>query len=69
MASSSLDSVEVGQTFTFTKTVGETINSLDKERGRSTARVDVFNHEKELVAVAEHITRWAKMLSSAGKAI
>lgn len=69
MASSSLDFVEVGQTFTFAKTVAETINSVDKERGRSTAKVEVFIQKKELVAGAKHIMRWAKMLSSAGKAV
>jgi acyl dehydratase len=48
-----------------TVTARYTIISVDKERGRSTAKVEVFNQHKELVAVSEHIMRWAKKLSSA----
>jgi len=42
MAKSGLDTVKVGDTYRFAKTVGET----------------------DIVAVAEHIMRWAKKLSS-----
>jgi 3-hydroxybutyryl-CoA dehydratase len=38
---------------------------VDKTAGRSVAKVEVFNQHGELVAVAEHIMRWAKKLSSA----
>jgi len=44
-----------------------TVIAVDKERGRSTAKVEVFNQHMELVAVSEHIMRWAKKLSSAGE--
>jgi acyl dehydratase len=50
-----------------TVTCRYTVISVDKERGRSTAKVEVFNQHKELVAVSEHIMRWAKKLSSAGE--
>lgn len=48
-----------------TITARYTITSIDKERGRSVAKVEVFNQHNELVAVSEHIMRWAKKLSSA----
>ena len=48
-----------------TITARYTIASIDKERGRSVAKVEVFNQHNELVAVGEHIMRWAKKLSSA----
>ena len=41
-----------------------TVASVDKERGRSVAKVEVINQTGELKAVAEHIMRWAKKLSS-----
>ncbi|TWF59158.1 MaoC family dehydratase [Neorhizobium alkalisoli] len=44
------------------------IASVDKERGRSVAKVEVFNQNNELVAVSEHIMRWAKKLSSSAEA-
>lgn len=47
-----------------TITAHYTIASVDKERGRSVAKVEVFNQNDELVAVSEHIMRWAKKLSS-----
>jgi acyl dehydratase len=50
-----------------TITARYTVSSVDKERGRSTAKVEVMNQRKELVAVAEHIMRWAKKLSSASQ--
>jgi 3-hydroxybutyryl-CoA dehydratase len=51
--------------------LGDTITAhyevieVDKERGRSIAKVEVTNQNGELVAVAQHIMRWAKKLSSA----
>ena len=51
-----------------TVTTHYTVSSVDKEKGRSIAKVESFNQKKELVAVAEHIMRWAKKLSSAEKA-
>jgi 3-hydroxybutyryl-CoA dehydratase len=38
---------------------------VDKAAGRSVAKVEVVNQHGELVAVAEHIMRWAMKLSSA----
>ena len=51
-----------------TVTTHYTVSSVDKDKGRSIAKVESFNQKKELVAVAEHIMRWAKKLSSAEKA-
>lgn len=42
------------------------VTKVDKERGRSVAKVEVVNQHGETVAVAEHIMRWAKKLSTAG---
>jgi 3-hydroxybutyryl-CoA dehydratase len=47
-----------------TITVTYTVIGVDKERGRSVAKVEVTNQTGELKAVAEHIMRWAKKLSS-----
>ena len=55
-----LKPVRLGDTVTVTYTV----TTVDKERGRSVARVEVTNQAGELKAVAEHIMRWAKKLSS-----
>jgi len=41
------------------------VTSVDKENGRSLADVEVVNQHGDTVAVAEHIMRWAKKLSSA----
>ena len=51
-----------------TITAHYTIATVDKERGRSVAKVEVFNQHDELVAVSEHITRWTKKLASASEA-
>lgn len=56
-----LKPVKLGDTIT----VHYTIASVDRERGRSVAKVEVINQDGELKAVAEHIMRWAKKLSSA----
>ena len=47
-----------------TVTVKYTVTKIDKEAGRSVAKVEVLNQDGELKAVAEHIMRWAKKLSS-----
>jgi 3-hydroxybutyryl-CoA dehydratase len=47
-----------------TVTVTYTVTGVDKERGRSVAKVEIVNQEGELKAVAEHVMRWAKKLSS-----
>ena len=52
-----------------TVTTRYTVASIDKEKGRSVAKVEAFNQKNELVAVAEHIMRWAKKLSSTGEAL
>ena len=57
-----LKPVKLGETIT----VHYTVAAVDRERGRSVAKVEVKNEKDELVAVAEHIMRWAKKLSSAG---
>jgi 3-hydroxybutyryl-CoA dehydratase len=49
-----------------TITVHYTVASVDRERGRSVAKVEAMNQRGELVAVAEHIMRWAKKLNSDG---
>jgi len=51
-----------------TVTVTYTVTSVDKERGRSVAKVEVIDQRGELKAVAEHIMRWAKKLSSSSAA-
>jgi acyl dehydratase len=48
-----------------TITAHYTVESIDKAQGRSTAKVKVVNQHGDTVAVAEHIMRWAKKLSSA----
>ena len=55
-----LKPVMLGDTVTVTYTVA----NVDREKGRSTAKVEAFNQKNELVAVAEHVMRWAKKLSS-----
>ena len=55
-----LKPVRLGDTVTVTYTVF----SVDKERGRSVAKVEAFDQNGELKAVAEHIMRWSKKLSS-----
>jgi 3-hydroxybutyryl-CoA dehydratase len=48
-----------------TVTVHYVVATVDKERGRSIADMEVFNQKKELVAVGQHVMRWAKKLSVA----
>ena len=55
-----LKPVRLGDTVTVTYTV----SSVDKERGRSIAKIEAFDQNGELKAVAEHIMRWSKKLSS-----
>jgi len=45
-----------------TVTVHYTVIRVDKERGRSIAKVEVVNQRNETVAVGEHVMRWAKKL-------
>ena len=47
-----------------TVNVAYTVSSVDRARERSIAKVEVKNQHGELVAVAEHIMRWAKKLKS-----
>lgn len=49
-----------------TVTVHYTVAEVDKERGRSVAKVEAMNQRGEMVAVGQHIMRWAKKLSPAG---
>ena len=49
-----------------TITVHYTVASVDRARGRSVAKVEAVNQKGELVAVAEHVMRWAKKLNSDG---
>jgi 3-hydroxybutyryl-CoA dehydratase len=53
--------VPLGDTVTVTYTVTE----VDRARGRSVAKVEAINQRGEVVAVSEHIMRWAKKLSGA----
>lgn len=48
-----------------TVTVQYAVTSVDRERGRSIAKIECLNQNGEIVAVAEHIMRWARKLSSA----
>lgn len=52
-----------------TVTTVYTVASVDKEAGRSVARVECFNQRGELLAVGEHIMRWAKKLSSSTRTV
>jgi 3-hydroxybutyryl-CoA dehydratase len=54
-----LKPVKLGDTIT----VQYTVSGVDRDRGRSVAKVEVLNQHGELTAVAEHIMRWAKKLS------
>ena len=59
-----LKPVRLGDTVTVTYTV----SSVDKDRGRSVAKVEAVDQNGELKAVAEHIMRWSKKLSSNAEA-
>ncbi|WP_255448598.1 MaoC/PaaZ C-terminal domain-containing protein [Telmatospirillum sp. J64-1] len=48
-----------------TVTVYYTVDSIDREAGKSTAKIEVFNQRDELLAVGTHVMRWAKKLSQA----
>lgn len=45
-----------------TVTVHYTVSQVDKQRGRSIAKVEAINQHNETVAVGEHLMRWAKKL-------
>ncbi len=51
-----------------TITTHYTVIAVDRERGRSVAKVESINQRGETVAVSEHIMRWAKKLSVATEA-
>jgi acyl dehydratase len=52
-----------------TITVEYVVTSVDKEAGRSRAKVEVTNQRGEMIAVSEHIMRWSrKLLNSEGEA-
>jgi len=51
-----------------TVTIVYTVAAVDRARGRSVAKVEALNQHGELVAVAEHIMRWAKKLASGAPA-
>lgn len=53
--------VEIGDTIT----VEYTVASVDRETGRSRAKVEVYNQRREVVAASEHIMRWSKKLQTA----
>jgi acyl dehydratase len=55
-----LQPVKLGDTVT----AHYTVTSVDKVRGRSVGKTEVFNQRNELVAVSEQIMRWAKKLNS-----
>jgi 3-hydroxybutyryl-CoA dehydratase len=46
-----------------TVTVSYTVETIDRDRGRSIANVEAINQRGELVGVSKHIMRWAKKLS------
>jgi acyl dehydratase len=45
-----------------TVTVHYTVSLVDKEAGRSIAKIKIVNQRDEVVAVADHVMRWAKKL-------
>lgn len=47
-----------------TVTVSYEVAAVDRGRGRSVAKVEAKNQRGELVAVSEHIMRWARKLHS-----
>jgi 3-hydroxybutyryl-CoA dehydratase len=46
-----------------TVTTHYTVASIDRDAGKSIAKVECKNQRNEVVAAAEHIMRWAKKLS------
>lgn len=48
-----------------TVTVHYTVAEVDKARGRSVATMEAKNQRDEIVAVGQHVMRWAKKLSVA----
>jgi 3-hydroxybutyryl-CoA dehydratase len=48
-----------------TVTTHYTVTSIDRDAGKSVAKVDCRNQRNEVVAAAEHIMRWAKKLKAA----
>lgn len=48
-----------------TVTTHYTVASIDRDAGKSVAKVECRNQRNEVVAAAEHIMRWAKKLKAA----
>ena len=46
--------------FNDTVTVSYTIDGVDEQRQRTTAKVEVTNQNHELVAVGRHILKWTR---------
>jgi 3-hydroxybutyryl-CoA dehydratase len=51
--------------FNDTLTVTYTIDSIDLEKRRTTAKIEVTNQHGELVAVGQHILKWTRNTDSA----
>jgi acyl dehydratase len=49
-----------------TVTVHYVIDQVDRAAGKSIAKIEVVNQKGELLAVGQHVMRWAKKLSQAG---
>lgn len=47
-----------------TITVHYVVEKIDRDRGKSIAKIEVVNQRNELVAVGQHVMRWSKKLSS-----
>ena len=48
-----------------TVTVHYVVDQVDREAGKSIAKIEVVNQRGELLAVGQHVMRWAKKLSQA----
>jgi acyl dehydratase len=48
-----------------TVTVHYVVDRIDREAGKSVARIEVINQRGELLAVGEHVMRWTKKLAQA----
>ncbi len=51
-----------------TITVHYTVETVDREAGKSVARIEVVNQRSETVAVGQHVMRWTRKLSQASGA-
>ena len=48
-----------------TVTVHYVVDQVDRDAGKSIAKIEVVNQRGELLAVGQHVMRWAKKLSQA----